>query len=145
MKALYHLNHTALPLINTHTLRGVLPISNEYFRGCFIFMAATIWTGLNRVTRHSHRPLSHEKCTSHLKPMASHTKTLGPSRQTATFFLATREKQAYFQRPPWKRMPSPCVHIRYEDWMKWFDSETLASFKSYACWAFFKCTARLII
>lgn len=65
--------------------------------------------------------------------MASHTETLGPSRQTATFFQATREKQAYFQRPAVETNALPCAHIRYEDWMKCFDSETLASFKSYAC------------
>lgn len=35
--------------------------------------------------------------------------------------------------------------IRYEDWMKWLDSETLTSFKSHASQAFFKCNAGLII
>lgn len=37
------------------------------------------------------------------------------------------------------------TQTRYEDWMKWLDSETLTSFKSHASQAFFKCNAGLII
>lgn len=100
------------------------------------FMAATIWIGFNRVTRHSQRPLSHKKCTNHLKPMASRRKTLGPSRQTATSFVM-RGTWTYFL---WKVVPST-VHVSAmrNGW------ETLAYLKSHVWWAFFKCDAELII
>lgn len=68
-----------------------------------------------------------------------------PLKTNRDFLSRDEGKAGVFSAPAVETNALPCAHIRYEDWMKWFDSETLASFKSYACWAFFKCTARLII
>lgn len=105
------------------------------------FSAATIWTGSNRVTRHSQRPLAHEKCRSHLKPMASHKETFGPRRQSMTFPRVTGARARFLAETD----ALPGAHICLEEWMDRLDGETWASFKSHAWWAFLKCNTGLII
>lgn len=68
-----------------------------------------------------------------------------PLKTNRDFLAGDEGKAGVFSAPAAELNALPRACIRYEDGMKWFDSETLASFKSYACWAFFKCTARLII
>lgn len=47
-------------------------------------------------------------------------------------FYPDEGKADTFSAPAVETNAFPCTHICYEDWMKWFDSETLASFKSHA-------------
>lgn len=115
LKAPSHRKHIALPLINTQQRRDVA-ICDKYFSACFILWRPPFERALIE-TRHSQRALSHEKCTSHLKPMASHKETFGPRRQAMTCPVVTGTRARFFGR---KRMPSLArTSVWKNGWSAW--------------------------
>lgn len=124
-------------------------IRDEYFNAHFNHSPLLYLFNLpNRETNLVVERPSHEKCTSHLEPMTSQKKTLLSFGEDEPRLLPWWKKgTVIFDRNGVTGETNALADtpIRYEDWMKWLDSETLTSFKSHASQAFFKCNAGLII